>query len=88
LKHDRSWIDKNVIKRTDSDWPKAERDTEEPIENPHLDMMNKITGQLGAGGARVIGMGLDSEGIEYRLQLIWQVAKWAVDHGYNKIYVG
>ncbi len=88
LKHDRSWIDKNVIKRTDSDWPEAERDTEEPIENPHLDIMGKIGNQLGAGGARVVGMGLDSEGIEFRLQLIWKVAKWAVDHGHNKIYVG
>ncbi len=88
LKHDKSWIDKNVIKRTDSDWPKAERDTEEPVENPHLDIMNKITGDLGAGGARIIGMGLDAEGIEFRLQAIWKVAKWAVDHGHNKILVG
>jgi len=88
LKHDKSWIDKNVIKRTDSDWPEAERDTEEPVENPHLDMMNKITGDLGGGGARIIGMGLDSEGIEFRLREIYKVAKWAVENGHNKIYVG
>lgn len=88
LKHDKSWIEKNVIKRTDSDWPAAERDTEEPVENPHLDMMNQIGNQLGdEGGARIIGGGLDAEGIEYRLQLIWKVAKWAADHGYKKISV-
>ncbi len=86
LAHDKGWIDKNIIKRTDSDWPQAERDTEEPVENPHLGVMDKIGNQM--GGARMIGMGLDSEGIEQRLQAIWKIAKWAVDHGHKTISVG
>jgi len=88
LKHDPSWIDKNIIKKSDSDWPEAERDTEEPIENPHADMMNKIGNQLGGGGARIIGGGLDSDDIKFRLLEIWKVAKWAVDNGHKQISVG
>lgn len=88
LAHDKSWIDKNIIKPTDSDWPEAERDTEDPVENPHLDMMGKITGQLGSGGARIIGGGLNTDDIKFRLREIWKVAKWAVDNGYKTISVG
>ncbi len=83
LKHDPDWIQKNVINRTDSDWPEAERDDQE-IENPHLDIVK----QLGSGGARMIGMGLDADAISRRLLEILELAKWAVQKGYTEITVG
>ena len=89
MRHDRSWIEKNQIKPTNSDWPAAERDTPQDIENPHLDIVNKIGGKLGdgSGGAGIIGVGLDTERIEYIMLRIYNVAKWAVEHGHSKIYV-
>jgi hypothetical protein len=83
LKHDPEWIKKNVINRTDSDWPDAERDDQE-VDNPHLDIVN----QLGAGGARMIGMGLDEDAIMRRLLEILELAKWAVQKGHTEITVG
>lgn len=88
LAHDSGWIDKHVIKPTDSDWPEAERGEDEKFENPHMDVIDKITGGGKPGGPRVLSPGLDSDGIRFRLREIWKIAKWAVDHGKDKIFVG
>lgn len=86
LKHDRTWIEKNVINKTDTDWPDAERIPQD-IDNPHMDVINQLGGDS-TGGPRMISNGLDSEGIEFRLGAIWNVARWAVEHGHSKISVG
>ncbi len=82
LAHDKGWIDKNKINPTDS--ARGDKPFDDPdIENPHFDIVN----QLGAGGARMIGGGLSGDDIRMRLGLIWNFAKWAVDHGYQDLYV-
>lgn len=86
LAHDQGWIDQNTIKSTDSNWPDAERDTQD-VENPHLDMINKAFGGGGKEGPRIIGGGLDADRIKSRLAEIAKIAKWAIDHGHSKIYV-
>lgn len=40
-----------------------------------------------AGGPQVFHGGLDSDGIERRLEVIKNIAKWAIEHHYDKIYV-
>jgi len=84
IAHDKGWIDKNTINRTDSRWPKAERDDQD-IENPHIDVINKLGQNL--GGATIIGMGLSSEDIKRKLSGILEVARWAVKNGYEDLYV-
>jgi hypothetical protein len=84
LAQDQGWIDKNTIQPTDSAWPKAEYDPED-IENPHLDLVKQIGDKL--GGARMIGGGLSGDKIRYRLGEIWEIAKWADDHGFEDLYV-
>ena len=86
LAHDQGWIEKNIIKPEDSDWPEAERDENDPDENPHLGIGKQLGNKL--GGARMIMGGLNADDIRIRLREIWKVAKWAVDHGYNKLSVG
>lgn len=83
LANDTGWIDKNKINPHDSGIPDAEQDLNTDLENPHMDIVK----QLGAGGARMIGGGLSGDDIRYRLARIYGVAKWAVDHGFEKIYV-
>lgn len=87
LAHDQGWVDKNIIKPSDSDWPEAERDTEvEPDEeNPHDDVIKQVG--AGLGGARMIGGGQSADTIRYRLREVWVVAKWAIDHGFEDLYV-
>ena len=84
LTHDKGWIDKNKIHPTDSDWPKSEYD-QQNVENPHLDIVNQLGKQL--GGPRMIGGGLSGDDIRMRIGLIWNVAKWAVEHRHEDLYV-
>jgi hypothetical protein len=35
----------------------------------------------------MVHFGLDSEDIQYRLGKIKEVAEWAIENGYNKMYV-
>lgn len=85
LAHDKGWIDKNKINPTDSGIPDAEQDGNTDLENPHMDIVNQLGSQL--GGARMIGGGLSGDDIRMRLGLIWNVAKWAHEHGFEKLYV-
>jgi hypothetical protein len=84
LSHDLGWIDKHQIGKTDSDWPKAERDEPEDFENPHDDIIKKFGDEM--GGARMIGYGLEAERIKEILREIWTIAKWAKDHGFEELY--
>jgi hypothetical protein len=85
LAHDKGWIDKNKINPTDSGIPDAEQDGNADLENPHMDIVNQLGNQL--GGARIIGGGLSGGDIRRRLGLIWNVAKWAHERGFEKLYV-
>jgi len=84
LTHDKSWIDKNKIHPTDSVFRSLPFDDDE-MENPHLDIINQLGRQL--GGPRMIGGGLSGDDIRMRIGLIWNVAKWAVEHGHEDLYV-
>lgn len=84
LAKDQGWIDKHAINPTDSDWPEDERD-EQDFENPHDEFMKQIAG--GLGGPRMIGSGLSGDDIRHRIRIIWQIAKWAKEHGYKELYV-
>ena len=85
LTHDKSWIDKNKINPTDSNLGNKPFDNPD-IENPHLDVVNQIGKELG-NSTRIIGGGLSADDIRKRVGLIWDVAKWADDHGFEDIYV-
>lgn len=97
LVHDKGWVKKHVrlskvIKPEPpsdegDEWKKEEppppEDNDE--ENPHDKISNQLVGQL--GGTHYMG-GMDEEGIWDRLYSAYEVAKWAVEHGYKRIYVG
>ena len=85
LKHDPEWIKQNVIRPSDSNWPKAERDDQE-IDNPHIDIMKKFGDEM--SGARMISGGLDEDRIIERLHQLITLARWAIQHGYSEIDVG
>lgn len=82
LKHDPDWVDSNKINKTDSAWPKAERDVPQDFDNPH-DMVSKDIFK----GARVIGGGLSGDDIKERLYEILEIAEWAIKHNKQKMYV-
>ena len=98
LKHDKDWVKKFTMKPFDShakepelpgdEWKHADDtkpDEDSPEHNPHMDIVNKIGGGL---GARMIGGGLSEDDIINRLNYIWMIADWAVQHGFKKITVG
>jgi len=82
LKYDPEWISKNKISKHDSSIPDSEQDDKSNFENPHDDIIKKIS-----GGARVIDMGLDEESIRKRLYSILEVANWAIKHNKKQLYV-
>ena len=94
LNHDKGWVDKlqrptttHKFKPPESgeEW-KEEPEDEIPSdeENPHDALVN----QIGKGlGGTVISMGLSSDDIWTRLQVIYKIATWAIDHGFSKIEV-
>lgn len=90
--HDRSWISKHVIHRKETDIKPSSEDDEwktddasSDEENPH----DKISSKIGAmlGGGKSIDMGLDESQIIERLERIYEIAKWAIQHGHPKITV-
>jgi len=97
LRNDKDWVKKFTMKPIDTkmepelpgdEWKHADDtkpDEDSPEHNPHMDIVNKIGGGL---GARLISCGLNEDDIINRLNYIWQIADWAVRHGFKKITVG
>lgn len=86
LKHDPEWINLHRIPTQNSEHPKDERDDVPDFKNPHeFDVGDTSNGRR---GTKAINMGLESEDIKQRLELLWTLADWAIKHGHTKIYVG
>ena len=90
---DKDWVSQNIRKPTDSkndqsDTPESGEDWKQETEpedsdNPH----DAIIKQLGQGGARMIGGGLNSDAIHERLSKIMEIALWAKKHGFEEMYI-
>ena len=69
---------------------KALRDKSEDDSNSYSDINKKIISNLKSktkDGPQMVHFGLDSEDIQYRLGKIKEVAEWAIENGYSKMYV-
>ena len=97
LSGDKGWVGKHTIDKTDThakqpelpgdEWKHADDsppDTKDQNYNPHANIINKIGDEM---GARIISMGLSEEDILERLNHLWQIADWAIKHGYKNIHV-
>lgn len=94
--HDKPWIGQHTIDRKEKalsspediegdEWKKDDESEETDDEvNPHDKIADKIGSALGGS---MISMGLDENQIVERLNKIYEIAMWAIKHGYTKIVV-